>query len=82
MKLLEYAKKECSQRRYNCINLLPKETVEFRIFRGTLKANTILTALKFLNCVCELMVNHANNALEQLTSGIALSTAAFVPGRA
>ena len=53
MKLLEYAKKECSQRRYNCINLLPKETVEFRIFRGTLNAGTVLASLEFLGRICD-----------------------------
>ena len=81
MKLLEYAKDECSQRRYNCINLLPKETVEFRIFRGTLKTNTILTSLKFLNCVCELMVNHAAQVKEQLTMGGISPSAILTPGR-
>lgn len=53
MKLLEFAKKECSQRRYKCINLLPKETVEFRIFRGTLNAGTVLASLEFLGRMCD-----------------------------
>lgn len=64
--LLEYAKKSCGQQRYNCINLLPKETVEFRIFRGTLKANTIRASLKFLDCVCDLAVEHTDGAGMQL----------------
>ena len=52
--LLEQAKKVCNERRYQCINLLPKETVEVRIFRGTLKYTTLAAALQLVDRICDM----------------------------
>lgn len=38
--------------RYACINLCNDHTIEFRIFRGTLKYNTIIAALQLVNQLC------------------------------
>jgi len=38
--------------RYQGINLQNVETVEFRMFRGTLKLNTLLATLQFVDCIC------------------------------
>ena len=31
--------------RYACVNIMNRDTIEFRIFRGTLKYNTLAAAL-------------------------------------
>ena len=36
---------EGSYNRYTCVNLVPHSTIEFRLFRGTLKYNTIIATL-------------------------------------
>lgn len=38
--------------RYACLNLTGETTVEFRIFRGSLKYNTIIAALQLVNQLC------------------------------
>ena len=38
--------------RYMCVNLQNSNTIEFRIFRGTLKANTILATLELVERIC------------------------------
>lgn len=51
--MLEHAKKGTPYGRYCCINLQNYETIEFRIFRGTLKYNTLIATLQLVNRVCE-----------------------------
>lgn len=53
MEILEHAKKGVHAGRYTCVNLTNPDTVEFRIFRGTLKANTIFAALQLVDRVCD-----------------------------
>lgn len=50
-KTYEKAKNE-SHDRYKCINLTNEHTVEFRMFRGTLRYNTFLATLQFVDEVC------------------------------
>ena len=38
--------------RYQGINLENQNTIEFRIFRGTLKLNTFIATLQFVDCIC------------------------------
>ena len=38
--------------RYQGINLQNEHTVEFRMFRGTLKLNTLIATLQFVDCIC------------------------------
>ena len=40
--------------RYTCVNLLNYSTIEFRIFRGTLKYNTLIATLQMVNRICDL----------------------------
>ena len=40
--------------RYTCVNLTNYSTIEFRIFRGTLKYNTLIAALQLVNRICEI----------------------------
>ena len=56
MEILDFAKKGYHGGRYTCVNLQNAATVEFRMFRGTLKANTILATLELLDRICDLAV--------------------------
>lgn len=51
--ILEHAKKGCHAGRYTCVNLENRETIEFRIFRGTLKYSTFLATLQMVDRICD-----------------------------
>lgn len=51
--ILEHAKKGFHAGRYTCVNLENRATIEFRIFRGTLKYNTFLATLQMVNRICD-----------------------------
>ena len=50
--ILNHAKKGSHGGRYTCINLQNENTIEFRIFRGTLKYNTLIAALQLVQRIC------------------------------
>ena len=50
--ILDKAKKG-NTGRYAAINLCPVHTIEFRLFRGTLKLNTLLATLQLVNKICD-----------------------------
>lgn len=50
--ILDKAKKG-NTGRYAAINLCPYQTVEFRLFRGTLKLNTLFATLQLVNRICD-----------------------------
>ena len=56
MEILDFAKKGYHGGRYTCVNLQNTTTVEFRMFRGTLKPNTIFATLELLDRICDLAV--------------------------
>lgn len=62
---LDNAKKNYSGR-YTCVNLTNYHTIEFRIFRGTLKYNTLAATLQLVNRICDLAVNMNDKELTQL----------------
>ena len=49
--ILDKAKKNCG--RYVAVNLCNYHTIEFRLFRGTLKYNTLIATLELVNRICE-----------------------------
>lgn len=53
MEILDCAKKGFSGNRYTCVNLQNPNTVEFRMFRGTLRPNTIFATLQMLDRICD-----------------------------
>lgn len=53
MEILDHAKKGYGGGRYSCINLQNRDTIEFRIFRGTLKYSTLIATLQLVNRVCD-----------------------------
>ena len=56
MEILDFVKKGYHGGRYTCVNLQNTTTVEFRMFRGTLKSNTIFATLELLDRICDLAV--------------------------
>jgi hypothetical protein len=53
--------------RYSMVNLQNCRTIEFRIFRGTLKYSTFLASLQFTRLICEVAENISVNDLNALT---------------
>jgi hypothetical protein len=53
--------------RYYCINLENEHTVEFRMYRGTLKHSTFLATLQFTNLLCEFCKKATNKGMERLS---------------
>ena len=51
--ILDHAKSGGNNGRYSCVNLYNSNTIEFRIFRGTLKLNTIIATLQLVNRICD-----------------------------
>lgn len=47
-----YEKAKTDWNRYRSINLLNDSTIEFRVFRGTLRYGTFIATLQFVNDVC------------------------------
>lgn len=54
-------------KRYMCINLTNIDTVEFRLFRGTLKYATFRATLQFVNVLCDLAVGLTDEEIKELT---------------
>ncbi len=52
--------------RYRCINLENADTIEFRIFRGTLNYNTIIAALEMVDVICDMAVTKYDYELAEL----------------
>lgn len=72
--LLDHAKKGNGAGRYTCVNLLNENTIEFRIFRGTLKYNTLIAALQLIDRVCDVALYLSDEEIR------ALSWTSFVSG--
>ena len=45
-----------SYARYRSVNVCPSNTIEFRLFRGTLKLSTLIASLQLVNEICNLAV--------------------------
>lgn len=53
--------------RYVAVNLTNSATIEFRIFRGTLKYKTMLAALQLTDEICRIAISHDDEALESMS---------------
>lgn len=65
--ILDHAKKGGGSGRYSCVNLQNCNTIEFRMFRGTLKYNTLIATLQLVNRVCEVALNLSDIELKELS---------------
>ena len=72
--LLDHAKKSAHAGRYTSVNLTNKNTIEFRIFRGTLKHNTLIATLQLLDRICDVALFMSDEELK------AMSWTTFVSG--
>ena len=71
--LLDHAKKG-NAGRYTSVNLTNADTIEFRIFRGTLKYNTLIAALQLLDRICDVALFMSDEQVK------AMSWTTFVSG--
>ena len=62
---IDDAKKDYS--RYRCINIQNYYTIEFRLFRGTLKYNTFIATLELVNEICSVALSLSDNEMQKLT---------------
>ena len=69
-----HAKKGFHRGRYTCVNLVNYDTIEFRMFRGTLKLNTLIATLQLVDRVCDVAVSLLDSELK------AMSWTTFVSG--
>lgn len=53
--------------RYVTVNLCNYHTIEFRLFRGTLKYNTLIATLELVNKICELAVLMDDDEIAKLS---------------
>lgn len=53
--------------RYTCLNLSPDETIEFRMFRGTLKKNTIIATLQLIDRICDVALYLSDCELKNMS---------------
>lgn len=72
--ILEHAKKGYGGGRYSCVNLQNTDTIEFRMFRGTLKYNTLIATLQLVDRICDVAIHLSDDELK------AMSWTTFVSG--
>ena len=56
-----------SSNRYEAVNLLPRHTIEFRIFKGSLKYEAVIAAIEFANAVVA-FCRTAETSVQDLTT--------------
>lgn len=64
--ILDKARKD-GKGRYAAVNLCNYHTVEFRMFRGTLKYNTLIAALQMVNRICKAAVSMSDYEISKLS---------------
>ena len=52
--------------RYHAINLTNRKTIEFRMFRGTLKSETFFATLQLVDTIVRYVKEHTNNDIQSL----------------
>lgn len=64
--ILDHAKKGGGGGRYSSVNLLNEDTIEFRIFRGTLKYNTLIATLQLVERICSVATVMSDDQLKNM----------------
>lgn len=65
--ILDYAKKGYGSGRYTSVNLQNEDTIEFRIFRGTLKLNTFIATLQLIDRICDVALFMSDDELKDMS---------------
>ena len=60
--ILDHAKSGGNNGRYSCVNLENRNTIEFRMFRGTLKLNTII-----VNRICDVAFSLSDDEIKDMS---------------
>ena len=63
---MSHAKNSCAGR-YTAVNLTNSDTVEIRMFRGTLKLNTLKATLQMVNHLVEVAISMSDTAVQELS---------------
>lgn len=63
-----------SWERYTCVNLTNRHTIEFRMFRGTLKLNSFIAILQLVDRICDVAICFTDEEIK------AMSWTTFVAG--
>ena len=63
---MNHAKNSCAGR-YTAVNLTNADTVEIRMFRGTLKLNTLKATLQMVNHLVEVAVAMSDTTVQELS---------------
>ena len=63
---MSHAKNSCAGR-YTAVNLTNSDTVEIRMFRGTLKLNTLRATLQMVNHLVEVAISMSDTAVQELS---------------
>jgi hypothetical protein len=53
-----------SDDRYDAVNITPRRTIEFRIFKGSLKYESVMSAIQFSNAVTEFCSRSTTSVLD------------------
>ncbi len=64
--IMDHAKKGANGR-YACVNITNWSTVEFRMFRGTLKYNTLIATLELVDKICDYAINYDDGRLAKVS---------------
>ena len=64
--VLDHAKRHEFER-YKCVNLTNPQTIEFRMFRGTLKWNTMIATLQMVDRICDVALYLSDQEVQDLT---------------
>lgn len=64
-KILDKAKERYG--RYSAVNLCNRSTIEFRLFRGTLKLNTFIATLQLVNRICDVAFALSDEEIQVLS---------------
>lgn len=64
--ILDKAKKG-NNGRYAAVNLMNYSTIEFRLFRGTLKLNTFMATLELVNAIIDVALDYSEEGLHKLS---------------
>ena len=65
--ILDHAKSGRHAGRYTAVNLTNEDTVEFRMFRGTLKYNTLVATLELLDCIIDAAIYLTDDDLKAMS---------------
>ena len=67
LEILDHAKKGYHAGRYTCVNLENSDTIEFRLFRGTLKLNTLLATLQMVDRICDVALFLSDEEIKSMS---------------